>query len=1489
MSKQEKKRLERLKKELDNQQKKLDEDKKKFHAQKKAQKEEKAKLQRERKQLDQKIRKFQLENNKLSTSRGGRPTTPRSSGVRDGELAKTKSDLKETRDKLDKEKKTVRELRKSVNDKEARIKALERQLKKAGKGKKEVGNDKVVKQLKREIANLRKRLKLALRDLDKQARYYQQQLRRFKQDQQKWITRQRDVAKKGIVVKYVFIDDIRKIKVYKKGKRRIKIRTRDGGEVIVRDVQIVEASEVEEAADDVIDEVTQELEEEFKKTRRKKKKRKKTGAEDGDDDDDDEDASDEDLDDEDDEPQNLDDIKDEDLPDDKFEDHTDDIYSELLQELSLRTKDLSRINEIYNGDEADDVQDGQFKELWESVVSRHEKWNTKLTDELQFDLADELPELGKNWQDEIYKVKDSVVIIRRRARKKGKAEGLEEAKAAADYATASEADEQKQQNFNEQQYLIAAKEQLITELNGRISDLTQLNAIYFHPEENSSILSKDQQVAELVNHVESRHEAIINELSELPPSANAVDELLPENNDQWKALIYSTGKDLKDNDAEPLREELELRTSELDTLRQVVSGEEPVSALEALVGKIQQRTAAHAEENFESETSAVQEAEQKDRAEWLRIMEALQKANGDLQNQLEDAQAEADAANAAAAAAAKSKDTEKVVDMSPTAKAQKMVIEGLLAEMDNRRRDLDTLSRLNNAAAQESGDDAAKEAEKIRSEAARRHKEQNEKMAQDVRALAAAAKQAGGEGDKDIQDALALLNADNAKWASQLDKLGEDSKNVELLKKRNVVAMEELDGRIADVLKMKDLYDKATENKTGSKAEAESQFDSLRQAVKDRHEGIEQKLTEQGDAQLVKEMEENHEDWRDALWNTASHVAGIVDASPLSPEPATPAVDYAEAKEEEPTFDTVKAPRVAIYDDEQKEWWLDKDARRREHIDSINVDDEQTEKIIAVGAYCDRVLYKPNADDMGVATDLYFPIPEPDTHHILSTFYDGTMLCGLLHKIDPDYVDKRVINYPDPFDPVPLSDRKVLENVSLLLSAARAIGVEMTSYDVEDWMGKDLHTQMLLELVDGLSGLLLTRRLCVAKQPELCRLIKDGEDPLAVEHITGEEWLTRWMNNTAGKGLGDEIDASEWNGRQYNTMQSVSPIFKNSAPVGSYSDDANKAAMAMVTHLTNQSDTGTTVRPSDMNRDNFGAVHKYFSAEVYSTKSGLAPLSDAEREKYKKYLTPHKATSEDTFISWINALMPAHLHIDVLARDLSDGVVLLKLLEKGKAGCVNWKKAREKVKHKFDKLNNCNMVMGIARKAPFNLSLVGMGGNDIVDGHQQFLSSLLWQLMRFMATKQISELSFGGKNVTDGDMLQWANLTIVRYEEKQSKPLTNFKDRTLSTCIFYIELLAAVRPDDVDTSLIDYSVRPLVNNRVDDKSEKERIGNARLAMSYLRKFGADLFVLPEHLCAMDSKAVLSMFAGIMTVGMRDTAYSGDGGDKAVNDAMMGYK
>ena len=242
------------------------------------------------------------------------------------------------------------------------------------------------------------------------------------------------------------------------------------------------------------------------------------------------------------------------------------------------------------------------------------------------------------------------------------------------------------------------------------------------------------------------------------------------------------------------------------------------------------------------------------------------------------------------------------------------------------------------------------------------------------------------------------------------------------------------------------------------KQKASDYFDSLRLAIKDRHEGNEQAMEELMDDDELAEMEENDVDWRDAVFNTASHVAGLVDPDPLSPEPETPKPDYAEAKEPEVDYSAAVPPSVAVYDEEQKEWWLDKDAKRRAHIDSIAVDDAQKSALQEIAAYCDRVLYRPNTEKMLAATDLYFPIPEMDDHHILSTLYDGCMLLDLLAVMDPDYVDLRTINFPDPFDPNPLSDKLVIENVALLLSASRSIGVEMTSYDVDDWMDPAKHT-----------------------------------------------------------------------------------------------------------------------------------------------------------------------------------------------------------------------------------------------------------------------------------------------------------------------------------------------------------------------------------------------------------------------------------------------
>lgn len=268
-------------------------------------------------------------------------------------------------------------------------------------------------------------------------------------------------------------------------------------------------------------------------------------------------------------------------------------------------------------------------------------------------------------------------------------------------------------------------------------------------------------------------------------------------------------------------------------------------------------------------------------------------------------------------------------DLGPVAKAQKMLIQGLLQEMNNRRKDLNALSDINQMGMhQGAASGAAREslmpsdlptmqpmnstvaAKDLQQSAIKRHQRKKTELAAEVRPLVAAAKLShGNDGDKEIQEALKLIEDDNKKWQEQMQKLVADTKSVDDLKQRNKAAMLELDGRIADVLKMKDLYETANNDSISAserQKKAEEYFDSLRLAIKDRHEGNEQAMEEVADDEEMEEMEENDTDWRDAVFNTAQHVAGLVNPKPLSPEPETPVVDYAKAKEQDSEYPDTK-------------------------------------------------------------------------------------------------------------------------------------------------------------------------------------------------------------------------------------------------------------------------------------------------------------------------------------------------------------------------------------------------------------------------------------------------------------------------------------------------------------------------------------------------------------------------------------------------------
>eukprot|EP01084_Bolivina_argentea_P261434 441781_1 len=103
-------------------------------------------------------------------------------------------------------------------------------------------------------------------------------------------------------------------------------------------------------------------------------------------------------------------------------------------------------------------------------------------------------------------------------------------------------------------------------------------------------------------------------------------------------------------------------------------------------------------------------------------------------------------------------------------------------------------------------------------------------------------------------------------------------------------------------------------------------------------------------------------------------------------------------------------------------------------------------------------------------------------------------------------------------------------------------------------------------------------------------------------------------------------------------------------------------------------------------------------------------------------------------------------------------------------GCVNWKNnsIRHDIRHKFDKITNCKAVMDILKterefKGIFHL--VGIDGNNIVNGHEKYIRSLLLQLQRYYSTKLMAKILFKKKAVTDDELLVWMNNRLKVYKQ----------------------------------------------------------------------------------------------------------------------------
>ncbi|ETO12540.1 hypothetical protein RFI_24836 [Reticulomyxa filosa] len=515
---------------------------------------------------------------------------------------------------------------------------------------------------------------------------------------------------------------------------------------------------------------------------------------------------------------------------------------------------------------------------------------------------------------------------------------------------------------------------------------------------------------------------------------------------------------------------------------------------------------------------------------------------------------------------------------------------------------------------------------------------------------------------------------------------------------------------------------------------------------------------------------------------------------------------------------------------------------------------------------------------LGDDSDLDYLMPiNPDTNDLFTKVKDGVMIAKFINVIEPETIDWRAVNYKKGGG---LNQFKIIENQNLNLSAAKSIGtcvlpmvwtkqkkgLRVQNQSAEELRDAEKNPTLVLGFMWQAVKMQLLGSINLKAHPELIRLLQDGEEMNDLLALPPEEILKRWVNYHLAKenypkrinNFGTDIKDA----KVYTVLlKSISGGKCDADPLNW--GDTNKRAQKV---LDNASAIGEffSVKPlSSANVfikakdivDGNEKLNLAFTAQLFNTAPALEPLKEEEQKELAGLMDDDAGDSreERAFRMWINTLGIGDLYINNLFEDCKDGLTLLKVIDKIEPGTVLWKKVEMKPNNKFKKLGNCNYAVVLGKQ--LKLSLVTTGGSDIVDGNKKLLLGFTWQLMRYHMLKFLANLARGGKQVTDEDILSWGNETVSKSGKKSS--IKSFQDPSISSGVFFIDLLAAVEPKIVDWGLV-----------TEGMTDEDKMLNARYAISIARKLGAIIFLLPEDIVEVRPKMCLTFVAGVMAEALR---------------------
>lgn len=365
----------------------------------------------------------------------------------------------------------------------------------------------------------------------------------------------------------------------------------------------------------------------------------------------------------------------------------------------------------------------------------------------------------------------------------------------------------------------------------------------------------------------------------------------------------------------------------------------------------------------------------------------------------------------------------------------------------------------------------------------------------------------------------------------------------------------------------------------------------------------------------------------------------------------------------------------------------------------------------------------------------------------------GWLLVKFCNFAVPDTVDIRALNRGDNLGPKPMR-----ENMILAIEACRAIGAPLGKLNARDVIDVHKGAHKAINLIWSAIREQLLLNVNLRRHPELMRAMSDdgsgGLKTQSMAELSPRSLLIMWMNYHLSNAVKSNDDVRA-------TVELIDPSTKQFSPlVKTFTDDSLNKIITYAVLLTSlcpevcnpdwlwaitkETDIRTRIRlvrqtlvelgfdnaiifffPQRNSTKISSRLHLAFVACLFSHRTGLTGLSNDEMKQAELMDDEEGDREERSFRLWINSMgiemedKDDTLQISNLFSQSRDGVLLLKLLETIRPGCVDWKKVYLNPTIRFHQVANCNEVVRLGRELGF--SLVGIGGADIVDGNHKLV------------------------------------------------------------------------------------------------------------------------------------------------------------------------